>query len=239
MALKIMKRLMGKPRKGGRAEEKLQKRKEKFQSSRWQRESELARRNYASYEEYLEHQSSKLDRIKDRLERHEDDTYEDFRSRFASCEPLKEMRNVLCLGARLGTEVKAFHSLGKFAVGLDLNPGPDNLYVLPGDFHKVVFPDGSVDAVYTNALDHAFDLERLSREVRRLLRPGGIFVIDHVKGFEEGFVPGEYEALHWDTSETLIKRVCDAGGFERVQSRKLDTKDKYEWIQSVVRRPLS
>ena len=28
------------------------------------------------------------------LERHEDDTYEDFRSRFASCEPLKEMRNV-------------------------------------------------------------------------------------------------------------------------------------------------
>ena len=40
MALKIMKRLMGKPQKGSRAEEKLQKRKEKFQSSRWQRESE-------------------------------------------------------------------------------------------------------------------------------------------------------------------------------------------------------
>jgi SAM-dependent methyltransferase len=237
MALKLMKRLMGKPKDGNRAQEKWQKRKEKFESSRWQKESELARRHYANYEEYLEHQSSKLDRIKDRLERHEEDAYADFLSRFASCEPLTSMRNVLCLGARLGTEVKAFHALGKFAVGLDLNPGPDNKYVLPGDFHAVVFPDGSVDAVYTNALDHAFELERLVMEVKRLLRPGGIFVIDHVKGFEEGFVPGEYESLHWDKSDTLIRRVCAAGGFELVHSRKLDTKDKYDWIQSVVRRP--
>ena len=47
---------------------------------------------------------------------------------------------MLCLGARLGTEVRALHNLGYFAIGIDLNPGVDNPYVLMGDFHKLVFP---------------------------------------------------------------------------------------------------
>jgi SAM-dependent methyltransferase len=200
---------------------------------------DIIQRKYVSYDDYIEHQSRKLDRIKDRLERNQEEALADFLCRFAACEPLKEVRNVLCLGARLGTEVRALHALGKFAVGLDLNPGKNNRYVLSGDFHSVIFADGSVDAIYTNALDHVYDLNRVVSEVKRLLWPGGIFIFDHLVGYEEGFVPGEYESLHWDRSDTLIARVCAIGGFELLQSRKLETKDKHDWIQSVARRPLA
>jgi hypothetical protein len=54
-----------------------------------------------------------------------------------------------------------------FSVGIDLNPGPRNGYVLHGDFHNIIFADASIDAVYTNALDHSFDLQEL-RDLRAL-----------------------------------------------------------------------
>src|SRR5215216_3610430 len=59
-------------------------------------------------------------------------------------------RRVLCLGARQGTEVRAFIDRGGFAVGIDLNPGEKNRYVLIGDFQELQFATGSVDIVYTN-----------------------------------------------------------------------------------------
>lgn len=79
----------------------------------------------------------------------------------------------LCLGARQGSKVKAFIDKGCFAVGVDLNPGRDKRYVLPCDFHALQFADQSVDIVFFNSFDHAFDLTKLLREVTRVLRPGG------------------------------------------------------------------
>ena len=52
---------------------------------------------------------------------------------------LGQVRTVLCLAARIGTEVKAFLDLGCFAIGIDLNPGTDNRYVVHGDFHDLQF----------------------------------------------------------------------------------------------------
>ena len=112
--------------------------------SEWEKDSEFATRQYPSYDAYLKHQASKLDKIAHRLNRNRAEELVEFRERFELCDQLKEARSVLCLGARLGAEVEALHALGHFAVGLDLNPGADNPYVLPGDFHAIVFPDGSV-----------------------------------------------------------------------------------------------
>jgi SAM-dependent methyltransferase len=208
-----------------------------FESSTWNRDEDLAQRNYGSYEEYLTHQSAKLDAVSHRLAETAAEDLADFKHRFAHCPGLTEARTVLCLGARLGTEVKALHALGYFAVGIDLNPGENNLYVLPGDFHAIVFPDGSVDAVYTNALDHVFDLDKVLGEVNRLLRPGGLFVVDMLPGYEEGFTPGAYEATHWRKMDTFIERLCGSSGLVLEGRRDLGQIRRDRWFQVTLRKP--
>lgn len=197
-----------------RARKKADKRaakRQRFESERWEHGGELSRRRYGSYEEYLQHQASKLDGIEERLRENQDAELVEFTERFRACRSLARARTVLCLGARLGTEVRALLDLGHFAVGIDLNPGPDNAWVLPGDFHHLVFPDGSVDAVYSNALDHVFDLDRVVGEVSRVLVPGGVFVAEIETGYEEGHVPGDFEAIHWRDSDALVARIADVG----------------------------
>jgi SAM-dependent methyltransferase len=194
--------------------EKRQAKHERFLSELWRRDGDFAQRSYASYDAYVKHQASKLAGIADRLRRTEAEELEEFRERFASCDALANADVILCLGARLGTEVRALHSLGRFAVGIDLEPGPENRHVLHGDFHSLVFPDASIDAVYSNTLDHAFDLDRMVLEVLRVLRPGGRFVAEIDEGFEEGTVPGHYEALSWAHADLVIQMIARDGRFE-------------------------
>jgi len=200
----------------------------------WAANHGLTRRKYASYDAYIGHQAAKLDGIIERLRRTEDEDLAVFLRRFEACEPLREARSVLCLGARLGTEVRALHELGHFAVGIDLEPGPDNRYVLPGDFHQSVFPDGSVDAVYTNALDHVFDLEGVLREVDRLLRCHGLFIADIELGYDEGFIPGEFEATHWRDRRTLVDRLTAVASLSLEDAPGLAERDR--WTQIVLRK---
>ena len=210
-----------------------------FEGERWQHDQGGARRRYASYDEYVEHQSAKLGEILPRLHETREDDLAEFKRRFETCPQLGAARNVLCLGARIGTEVRALHALGHFAIGIDLNPGADNRYVLPGDFHAIVFPDGSVDAIYSNALDHAFDLDKVLAEVRRLLRPGGLFVLDVLDGYEEegGFVPGEYEAMMWRDHKGFLERIADLSGFVLETVRDLGHTRRDHWTQAVLRKP--
>ena len=210
-----------------------------FHSDLWREEQGLAHRQYASYEEYLAHQSQKLEKVAHRLQETEAEDLAEFTRRFSSCTALSVTRSVLCLGARLGTEVKALRSLGYFAVGIDLNPGINNPYVLYGDFHNLMFADGAVDAVYTNALDHVFDLKRVVAEIKRLLSPGGLFIADVLLGFEEGFVPGAYEATHWPTVEALLDAIRDQSGFALESVRDLGYTRRDRWQQAVFRKPLS
>ncbi len=208
----------------------------RFDSGLWDKGDGLARRNYQSYDEYIEHQASKLDRVKHRL----DETYEDdlaeFERRFRLCEELEGRRSVLCLGARIGTEVRALHRLGIFAIGIDLNPGAENELVLRGDFHALQFPDGSVDAVYSNCFDHVYDLERFMAEVERVLRPGGILIADLLPGFEEGWTPGNYEAAHWPRLDVLLEAMTTAARFRVVARREMGQHRRDPWTQVVFER---
>jgi SAM-dependent methyltransferase len=243
--MKALKRLsniskygLGQGARARKQADKEEERKERFyESGLWEHGEDGARRKYASYEAYLDHQASKLDKIAHRLREKEDEDLAEFRRRFESCAALAGARSVLCLGARLGTEVRALLDLGYFAIGIDLNPGEQNPYVLPGDFHKIVFPDGSVDAVYTNALDHVFSLEKVVGEVRRLLKPGGIFVTDLELGSAEGFVPGEYESAMWQDHQALIGRIRELGGFAVEGLRDLGRTRRDQWTQVVFRKP--
>ena len=203
----------------------------------WQHDAGGSRRFYSSYEQYVQHQGAKLGEILPRLREKEDEDLAEFKRRFETCPQLKEAHNVLCLGARIGTEVKALHGLGYFAVGIDLNPGEANPYVLPGDFHAIVFPDGSLDAIYTNALDHAFALEQVISEVRRLLRPNGLFIVDLLQGYEEGFVPGDYESIIWRDQKKFLEGIRDLGGLTIAGVRDLGRTRRDQWTQVVFRKP--
>ena len=204
----------------------------------WDRACQFPRRCYGSYAEYENHQRSKLNRIGSRLNRREEEDYPVFLERFRACKQLEGARSVLCLGARLGTEVKALHELGYFAVGIDLNPGPANAYVLPGDFHSLVFASESVDAVFTNCVDHVFDLEQFTLEVRRVLRPGGLFIADVMQGADEGFVPGKYESLHWNKAAEVIAEIQRIAGFECIELDTPATVRERDKLQDHVQRAL-
>jgi SAM-dependent methyltransferase len=168
----------------------------------------FAKRIYTAYEEYKMHQSSKLKYI-DLAEISEYDMRyrEILRERLEKLKLLKRGVNVLCLCARIGTEVKSFIDLGCFAVGIDLNPGENNHYVVHGDFHHVQFADNSVDVVFTNSLDHVFDIKQVLHEINRVLKPEGLFITEAVKGSKEGVSPDFYASFWWERVDDLIHLI--------------------------------
>ena len=83
---------------------------------------------------------------------------------------------VLCIGARLGGEVRALKALGALAIGIDLNPGPNSMDVVVGDMEDIPFPPNTFHLAYSNVLDHVYHVSGLAAEVCRVLRQGGLFV---------------------------------------------------------------
>ncbi len=113
---------------------------------------------------------------------------------------------ILCCGARQGTEVEVLRDLGfTNAIGIDLNPGDGNPLVRPGDMMNLDFPDNSLDLLYTNCVDHAFDLEKMIAEHSRVLKPNGYLLYDIGVNMEEG--GGPFEAISWDRTEDIVIRL--------------------------------
>jgi SAM-dependent methyltransferase len=180
---------------------------------------QFQRRQYASYGEYLRHQQSKLQYLD--LTEYDRNYRRLLGERLKKIAALKKGVSVLCLGARLGTEVAAFEDLGCFAVGVDLNPGPGNPRVLHGDFHDLQFAAETADVIFTNSLDHAFDLEKLTSEIKRVLKPGGLLIIEAIRGAGENTSPDHYASLWWKKTEDL------AAEFER-RGFKLGQREAFE-----------
>ena len=187
---------------------------------KWEEQEGFGRRQYPDYETYLEHQKTKFSALRAKsVEGHDQRFHAALTERLAGMPVEFRGTNVLCLAARQGSEVRAFIDQGAFAVGIDLNPGRKNRYVVVGDFHDLQFADGSVDYVYTNSLDHAFDLKRILGEVRRVLKADGGFIVEANVSAEEGAAPaGPYEAMVWEGADQLLGVLAEAG-FE-VESRQ-------------------
>ncbi|MGJ4932290.1 class I SAM-dependent methyltransferase [Bradyrhizobium sp. HKCCYLS2038] len=91
----------------------------------------------------------------------------------------------LSVGPRWVTEIIFFRErLGlKRHVGLDLFSDDDGL-VVAGDMHAMKFPDRHFQLVFIkNTVDKSFDVRRLANEILRVLRPGGLVVIDQISGY--------------------------------------------------------
>jgi SAM-dependent methyltransferase len=202
----------------------------------WARsEGGLFKREYRSYDEYVAHQKTKLEKINN-LEKKRLTLKEALQDRLARIPEVRRGTNALCLGARLGGECEAFIDRGVFALGIDLNPGPSNRYVVTGDFHALQYSDSSTDAVYTNSLDHVFDLERVLAEVVRVLKPGGIFIAEIVLGSEDdgGRPPGAFEASWWKSTDALVQKIELSG--LKARDRVAFTKP-WNGIQAVFQKP--
>jgi SAM-dependent methyltransferase len=174
----------------------------------------LKRREYSSYDEYVRHQQSKFEHLD--LTDYDRKYRALLAARLRAGALLKPGAAVLCLGARQGTEVKAFQDLGCFAIGIDLNPGKDNKFVLPGDFHTVQFPDRCVDVVFTNSFDHAFDPEKLIGEIGRLLKSSGLLIVEAIRGEAEESSPDYYASFWWRKIDDLID-LLDRRGFKVIR----------------------
>ena len=171
-------------------------------------------RRYPDYKTYVQHQKTKLSALRSKsVIRHDQEFYEALTERLRAYPGDWRGRSVLCLAARQGTEVRAFIDQGAFAVGIDLNPGPSSRYVVHGDFHALQFGDHSVDCVYTNSLDHAYELGQIIAEVRRVLRPDGLFVVEANTDSQTGAAgQGPFETTIWEGLDSLLKQL-EANGF--------------------------
>jgi SAM-dependent methyltransferase len=174
----------------------------------------LRKRDYASYDEYVTHQKLKLEEMVKMKGGFSNFDIFDFRIKFYvrfRHLPLLLPRDarILCCGARQGTEVEVLRDLGfPNARGIDLNPGAGNPYVEPGDMMKLESADGSLDLLYTNCVDHAFDLDAMIAEHKRVLKPGGYLLYDIPCNEEEG--AGIWEAISWDRNEDVLARLLVA-----------------------------
>ena len=191
----------------------------------------LVHRDYDSYEEYLEHQRQKLDEILRIGHGFSNAAVAEARSRFyrrfrhlVRLVPREAV--VLCLGARQGTEVEVLRELGfRNAYGIDLNPGPGNRLVRPGDFNRLQEADASIDLVYSNSVDHALDLDAFFAEHARVLRPDGLALYDLHRDYRPG-EPAPFEASLWLRREDVLVRAL--GYFRRLL--RVQAEPDWTWL---------
>ena len=175
----------------------------------------IFRRKYKDYNEYLKHQSSKLSKALKKNKRrvivsNRGERSKKFQKILKGYVPYMIEGKVLCLGARNGAEVIAFRNMGfKDAIGIDLNPGKDNEYVIKGDFHNMEFEDNSFHNVFTNSLDHIFDIRKLSKEISRVMVVSGRLVLEishFIKGKDMKYTVEDaklYESFCIDSFEDI------------------------------------
>lgn len=177
----------------------------------------IVRKVYKSYSEYLAHQKSKFKIIEKKRKKRKGPSEYDIKFRSELRKRLEEQgivqsgMDVLCLGARVGTEVKAFLDLNCFAVGIDVSPGEENKYVVYGDFQDIQFPDHCVDIVFSNSLDHAFDIDKVIGEIKRVLKPDGFLILEIFDGWKSRGTGGYYEAFAWMEVDDVLDFFLKSG----------------------------
>jgi len=168
-------------------------------------------REYASYNEYLTHQKSKLDNGISWLEKYEKTYYVLLIDWLKSTKLQFEGMSSLCVGARTGTEVKVFNDLGSFSVGIDINPGKENKFVVWGDASDIQYADNTVDIVYTNSLDHFLKIEESISEMCRVLKPKGYFIL--LINSPEDSKKDTFGSVHWDDVQDVLDYFTVQCGF--------------------------
>ena len=183
-------------------------------------------RAYRTYEDYASHQKHKLEHGMDFDLTEYDIKYRAIlRERLERLDILRRGMTVLCLAARIGTEVKSFLDIGCLAIGIDLNPGRENRYVVCGNFHSIQYPSQSVDVVFTNSLDHVYDIGKVREEIKRVLKVNGLLILEVNRGSQEGENPEFYESFWWSKVDDVVS-LFEHSQFRLVRRASFDG---YPW----------
>lgn len=143
---------------------------------------------YNQYKEYVEHQ---LEKTGDKTKQYKWKNNEwrlkidIFKRLFQeNIKIIEESKKALCLASRTGQEVVALKELGvQDTTGIDLHEFPP--YTLKGDFHNLQFGDNVFDLEFTNSLDHVLFPVQFVSEIRRTLKPKGIFILHMQLGIDQ------------------------------------------------------
>lgn len=201
-------------------------------SSGWGETDEggLRMRSYATYDEYVVHQQQKLDEMVKLAGGLDNRVVTQYRLKFHRrfkhlVGRVPPSATIVCLGARLGTEVEVLRDLGfANAYGIDVNPGPENPYVRFGDFNDLKIPDATVDLVYTNCVDHAFDLDAFFAEHARVLKADGYALYDLPEANADSTAP--FESIVWESDAVVLRRLLPR--FREIAHRERD--GAWEWL---------
>ncbi len=176
-------------------------------------QSGLQGRAYANYEDYLLLQASKLELEPEMVQKYSDILRQALPARIKATQHVTTGTRVLCLGARLGHEVEAFIEQGAVAIGIDLNPGQMNKYVVFGDFHQLQFANASFDLVFTNCFDHMLEPFTVLAEIQRVLRPDGRFMLEINNGTKDTprHLPDHWDCLSWEHVAAPLALIEKAG----------------------------
>jgi SAM-dependent methyltransferase len=141
-------------------------------------------------------------------------------------------QSVLCVGCRDDDELRYFRKQGAGGVvGIDLYRAAPG--VLTMDMHDLKFGDGSFDVVYSrHSFEHSYDKRKAAREFIRVLKPGGVVVIE-VPGKHKG--GGDYTVFTktGDVLEAFEPHVGEMLWEE--YSRKEENTDKLDIIRVMFR----
>lgn len=102
-----------------------------------------------------------------------------------------------------------------------------------GDFMKLAEQDNSLDLLYTNCVDHSFDLEAMMKEHARVLKPEGFLLYDMGTNMEEG-AGGPFEAVSWDRTENLVIQLLKK--FEKLIRAERDDNFGGAWLWVLVQK---
>ena len=172
-------------------------------------------KEYKSYQDYMTQQISKLDDglVEKQWFKNYEIKYPKLLNALIDASGLDiKGKSVLCLGARTGTEVETFCNHGAFAIGIDVNTGNNNRWVVTGDASNIQYPDNCIDIVYTNALDHFLEIDKCLSEIKRVLKPDGYFAL--LIGSPEDAEKDRWGSTYWDSIKSVKEYLKDNYGFD-------------------------
>jgi cyclopropane fatty-acyl-phospholipid synthase-like methyltransferase len=120
----------------------------------------------------------------------------------------------------------------------------DRIAVAPGDFHAIDSPDGAFDAaVCQESLIHSRDKPRVFAEVRRILRPGGVFALSDIltaEGADPARVQPAFDRLGVLAGATPAgyRRMARDAGFviRHAEERPHDIRAHYDRLADLLAR---
>ncbi len=136
-------------------------------------------RDKLTYEEYLDRQLASKSRQADKAKATARSDHKAFKLKFRRVAAFID-HPVVCLGAGIGTEVRAMRSVGhESAVGLDIgnHPGSEGL-VQFGNFMSLTDPDNHYGFAYTNCFNQTKDPIDFIRGLVRVMQPESFALID-------------------------------------------------------------